>query len=291
MLKQDFIPVAIDQWYQRRQQDAEGDFYRKIASQGPRNDFQNTTQGRYIATPDGTLLGFNNNRGTERVRKMMLDALEKFQSLSKETEPIVRGRFDDKYHFPAPQDGLRLRVTSRVLDGYPPPEPDDQWTAMFQQAMGRDNVWFRAEEKQQIINWIRSGGQLPDALALRIAKFHLVDNTRGEPDRWTPQQVRNIKLEIDEAGTMRGEFELRREGQHPMGYVGELFGVAAADSNDVTRFDLVARGQYWGEGRYTGGAPSGKFPVAIAFRIADGSDPADAIVPFGGKGWMAGYYE
>jgi len=51
MLQTRFVPVAIDQAYQRRQKDTEGDFYRKIAGQGPRNNFQGTTQGFYIAKP------------------------------------------------------------------------------------------------------------------------------------------------------------------------------------------------------------------------------------------------
>ncbi|SVD90759.1 uncharacterized protein METZ01_LOCUS443613, partial [marine metagenome] len=56
LLQTRFVPVAIDQAYQRRQQDAEGNFYRKIAGQGPRNNFQGTTQGIYIAAPDGRLM-------------------------------------------------------------------------------------------------------------------------------------------------------------------------------------------------------------------------------------------
>jgi hypothetical protein len=54
MLKQDFVPVAIDQWYQRRQKDAEGDFYRKVAGQGPRSDFEKTTQEGMSALPMGS---------------------------------------------------------------------------------------------------------------------------------------------------------------------------------------------------------------------------------------------
>ena len=53
MLKSRFIPVAIDQAYQRRQKDAEGEFYRKIAGQSPRNNFNSTTQGFYVATASG----------------------------------------------------------------------------------------------------------------------------------------------------------------------------------------------------------------------------------------------
>ena len=75
LLKSRFIPVAIDQAYQRRQKDTEGDFYRKIAGQGPRNNFKSTTQGLYLATASGKLLGYNNNRGGDRIRRMMKKAL------------------------------------------------------------------------------------------------------------------------------------------------------------------------------------------------------------------------
>ena len=61
MLQEEFIPVALDQWYERRQQDAKGEFYRKIAAQGPRNDFEQTTQGHYVCDATGKLFGFNGN--------------------------------------------------------------------------------------------------------------------------------------------------------------------------------------------------------------------------------------
>ena len=66
MLQEDFVPVAIDQAYQRRQKDKEGNFYREIAGQGPRDDFQNTTQGFYAATAAGRLLFYNNNRDPDK---------------------------------------------------------------------------------------------------------------------------------------------------------------------------------------------------------------------------------
>ena len=50
MLQDQFVPVAFDQWYQRKQEDVEGRFYQKIANQGPRNDMNLTTQGFYIPT-------------------------------------------------------------------------------------------------------------------------------------------------------------------------------------------------------------------------------------------------
>ena len=44
LLQTRFIPVAIDQAYQRRQKDNEGKFYQKIANQGPRKIGRGTTQ-------------------------------------------------------------------------------------------------------------------------------------------------------------------------------------------------------------------------------------------------------
>ncbi|MEO1998337.1 MAG: histidine phosphatase family protein, partial [Planctomycetaceae bacterium] len=78
LLKTRFIPVAIDQAYQRRQQDTEGEFYRKIAGQGPRSNFQATTQGFYVATATGGLLLYNNNRDPAKVRRLLGQKLAEF---------------------------------------------------------------------------------------------------------------------------------------------------------------------------------------------------------------------
>ena len=122
MLQNDFVPVAIDQWYQRQQQDAEGEFYRKVAGQGLRQDFEKTTQGRYICSPDGVLHGYNNNRGADRVRLMMKVALANFDPETvKHVEPIDVDRPDGKFFLEPPAGGLILRVqlknTGRLSTG------------------------------------------------------------------------------------------------------------------------------------------------------------------------------
>lgn len=80
LLKTKFIPVALDQAYQRRQQDREGEFYRQIAGQGPRNDFNGTTQGFYVATPDGQLLLYNNNRDPDKLARLLAGTLRRSSS-------------------------------------------------------------------------------------------------------------------------------------------------------------------------------------------------------------------
>jgi hypothetical protein len=42
---------------------------------------------------------------------------------------------------------------------------------------------------------------------------------------------------------------------------------------------VVAQGEFWGQGTYTPGAPKGRFPLAIAFRLLPSSDPLYHLVP------------
>ena len=61
------------------------------------------------------------------------------------------------------------------------------------------------------------------------------------------------------------------------------------EAGQVVRFDMVCLGEFWGEGNYTQGAPQGKFPLAISFTLADGTDIADRVPPQGSRGWLQGY--
>jgi hypothetical protein len=278
MLKSRFIPVAIDQAYQRRQKDAEGEFYRRIAGQGPRNDFQNTTQGFYAAGADGTLLFYNNNRDPGKVRRLMEEALEKHRA--KPTEPIKPGQPDERYRPDPPEGGLVVRVRSKILDGFAPTE--DRWQQILQGATSRDNLWISRWEHEAL-----AGGSFPRSLAERLSRFHLVDSTRGEPSMWKTEEIRGMDYKL-QGGILRGQVRLET-ADGARGYHAEIFGRVETANGVVTRFDGVAKGSFWGEGRYTKGAPAGKFPLAISFELADGSDVADAIPPQGSRGWVPGY--
>ena len=61
MASHDYVPVAGDDWYQRRREDAEGRFFRQVADQGPRRGAGGSTrQGIYCLTADGQLLAYKN---------------------------------------------------------------------------------------------------------------------------------------------------------------------------------------------------------------------------------------
>lgn len=283
MLKTSFVPLAIDQAYQRRQKDTEGTFYRKIAGQGPRSNFQGTTQGFYIATASGDLLLYNNNRDPEKVERLMKQKLAEFEespASRQEVKTIASGKVDERYNPRPPEGGLIVRVQAKVMGGYEPTE--DRWQQIFQSALSRDNLWLTKGEHEAI-----AGGTLPAAVQRRIAKYHLVDNTRGEPPMWNEKEFRKLEMTLAD-GRISGRVHLETaDGRR--GYQANLLGFVSVEKDRVTRLDMVAHGEFWGEGTYTRNAPKGRFPLAISFTLADGSDIGDAVPPQGSRGWLQGY--
>lgn len=283
LLKTRFVPVAIDQANQRRQQDTEGEFYRKIAGQGPRNNFKSTTQGFYIATATGKLLLFNNNRDPAKVRRLMKEKLAEFEAsdAARTAAPEIKTtKVDSRYTPRPPKGGLVLRVQAKILDGYEP--TTNRWKSIFQSALSRDNLWISAKEHRALVQ-----GEIPASLQHRIARFHLVDNTRGEPPMWKQNEVREIEMQLRE-GTLSGSAQMKT-ARGDRGYEPQLLGVVEIKNDAVVRFDMVAKGDGWGEGPYTRGAPQGKFPLAISFTLASGTDIADQVAPQGARGWLRGY--
>ena len=136
MLKQDFVPVAFDQWFTRKQKDAEGRFYRNILKDSPRNDPNVTTQGFFLASPSGELIAFSNHRSPDRIRDVMQKALAKKVSMT--AKPLVMNKPDAYFHPALPRSARVAQVNSKILDGYQPGKyARDE---ILQNAIGRDNL-------------------------------------------------------------------------------------------------------------------------------------------------------
>ena len=195
---------------------------------------------------------------------------------------IDEGELDARYSPKPPQGGLVVRVHGKVLSGYP--DTDDKHTEIFQSATSRDNLWMTAKEHQALVR-----GEVPRQLQERIARFHLTDATRGEPPMWKQDQIKQLEITIK--GTeLSGNVHLETaDGKR--GYVAEIFGEIMTSGEKVTQLRAVAKGEFWGHGRYTRNPPPGKFPLAIRLTLADQSDVADAIPPQASRGWVRGYLE
>ncbi|HMO93026.1 MAG TPA: hypothetical protein PKD64_12595 [Pirellulaceae bacterium] len=278
MLRDQFVPVAIDQWYTRRQQVTEGDFYRKIAGQSPRNDFSRTTQGLYIADPAGRLYFYNNNRGPDRIRRFMRETLAAYQA--PDVEPLQRESTDARYVTQPSEGTAVVRSSARIPEGYL--TTDDLWQKIFQTAISRDNLWITPDEQTELL-----ADRVPERLIRRIARFHLVDNTRGQPDSWALEEIQSLEMTIVD-GRISGRVVLEsKDGKR--GYDVTLEGIVSGTTGRVERFDLLAVGKFFGSGQYTLQAPPGRFPLEISFQLVDGSDTADRIPPHASRGWLDGY--
>jgi hypothetical protein len=271
--------VAIDQWYQRRQKDAEGDFYRKVAGQSPQNNFNSTTQGLFVCSADGRLLGFTNHRSPERVREVLRKALEAFKPA--DAAPLENPKPDPNFSYRPPAGGLVVCVTARVLAGYE--KPADEETRFFQDSLGRDVLWVRADEREALAR-----GEVPASLRTRIARFTLMDFTRGEPAFWDPAELKACEMTIKEGDLTGSAHVATASGDR--GFKAEIRGRVESSGGQVTRFDVVARGEAWGHSGCTGVAsPKGRFTLAVAYRLASGADEADKVMPQGAKAWFPEY--
>ncbi len=279
LLKSRCVNVAIDQWYHRRQKDAEGDYYRKIAAQARGSDWNSTTQGLYLGTADGKLLGFTNNRSPERVKEILKKGLAAFQPA--EAAALKNEKPDKNFNYAPPEGGLVISVTSKVLEGHE--KSSDPSIRMFQESMGRDTLWVRKDEHAALAR-----GEFPQTLKARLARFNLYDNTRGEPAPWEPSEVKKLEISLKD-GVVTGAIHLER-ADGKCGYTADLRGAVESKDGKVTRLDLVARGTAWGwSGTTAESAPKGKFTLAIALRLAPGSDEADRVAPQGAKSWLPDY--
>jgi hypothetical protein len=314
MVKNDLIAVAGDDWYQRRKQDAEGEFFRNVADQGPRKGAGgDTRQGIYVFTAGGKLLAYGNHSDAAVMRGFITTALTKFKQLpASERAPGAvkmeqRPKVDPEYARQPPTGGLIVNVHTRIIDK---DAKGDfcQGTCEFTggDRAAHDHLWLTAEDCKALVPANPKKDEtapLPTQVALRLLRFNLVDNTRGEPAAWKRQEVRSYSLLVTVTDVtpkkvilkVHGSALLTTEAEPNKAQRGFDVAVLATLSYDIPsqridRFDGVALGLHWGQGTYTPGARWGRTLLGIAFELAKGDSPADQLPPQGAR-YLKGYLE
>ena len=278
LLSRRFVPVAVDEWYHIRRKDSEGEFYRKVVYQreglSPRED--RTTQGFYIFDPDGKLLRGWNNRDLPKLKRYLEEILKSYSAPSSEK---LEGKADPRYSRSLEEGGVVVDVFSKITRANWPPA-EDKWQELFRRSTGRDHLWILKDEVRAL-----AAGELPPSLKQRLVRFHLLDNTRGEPPMWRSKEVReaNLRLTPDRAGGHRleGTVLLRTEDSK-RSYEASVLGRIDVKDGKLVRFDVVCRGEFEGESTFTRGAPPGKFTLVIAFQLAQGGE-SDKVPPQGAR--------
>ncbi len=267
LLSSRFVCVGIAHNGAGRRKDAEGDFARKIIGSG------GTLQGLHVINTSGELIGYVYDFRPASVLAMLEKALKKFAPI----EAVALAFVEKDKRFVLPEGGLVVAVTAKVLGGHEPSKSEKgtlryDMEMAWKTSLGREHLWVRQDE---ILALAR--GELPESLKKRIVRFHLVDNTRGTPTGWTEAEIRKLEMTLDK-GRLRGTIHLEtKDGGR--GYQASLLGYVDTKEGKVTRFDIVTDGLFWGHGAHSPGAPPGKFPLAIAFTLADVNDPLSKLVP------------
>ena len=260
MVRDRTVPVALDVWYAARRRDAAGDFFRHVVYQRPELKKGRTQQGFYVFSPDGTLYEGWNNRSTRRLRERFASAFRKHEAHAPGAVEAWGGEDDTKYDRTPPAGTGLVEVYSRVTKGTWSKEPSEL-APIRRRATGRDTLWILPDELADL-----EAGRWPERLGRRIARFHLIDNSRGEPPMWQRKELRSSKFEL-ENGVVIGTVVLRT-GDRLRGYEVALRGAIEVRDGKLHRFDLLARGEHWGHGTFVHDAPDGRFRLEIAFRKA-----------------------
>ena len=271
LLQRDAIPIALDVWYEQRREDAAGDFYLRIAKQRDGYDPEKTTQGFYICDAKGELLSGWNNRDPAKLLRNLQSAVANFQL---HDAPSLAADNDARFARKPPEHGAVVDVFARILEANWPPAKDE-WQEKFRTATGRDHLWITGDDLAALAR-----GEFAPALAERLFRFNLVDNTRGEPPMWTRSEIREQQVHLS-GGALSGHVRLANE-DGSRGFDALLAGRIETTGGALTRFDVVARGEFWGEGMYTQHAPPGRFVLGIAFRLAP-PGTASAVPPQGAR--------
>jgi hypothetical protein len=303
MATENYIPVAADDWYQRRREDAEGKFFRDVADQGPRRGEGGATrQGIYCFTADGKLLAYKNaGQLPDVMRDTLRQGLREWNKLPAERrkpgaiQVDDAGKTDARYTRTPPPGGLIVTTYTRILDRDGESYCKGTCKTLGGDRPARDHLWLTAAEWKSLVPAGAKKGDksaLPAKVAERILRFHLTDNTRGEPPMWRKDDIRSHELNLIVEEVDDAKIILRLEGSALLatsadaskadrGFDVRLLGHIGYDraKKAIDRFDVVAVGDHWGEGPYTRGARPGRQPLGIAFELASGKSGADLVPP------------
>jgi hypothetical protein len=295
-----FVPVADEVHRLFNVRDPEGDLFRMVSEKGHyagRTQPTNTRQGIYAMAPNGVFLASINSNDPRAMGDMMERALRRWSQLSRgerlragdaAAETARVNRFEARY----PEDGLVLRVFSRDLPR------EGQVAGWRRDAWNQDFLWYRRAEASSFIPHERRVGAVatvPEALVLRLARFNLVDNVRGQTPAFQPGEIRKAQMQTEivavagDALTLKltgetladvtGEWsidgfrDLDRPSRQRRGVHTHLSGEAVWDtkSHRFTRFDVGAKGTRWGATTYNGRNDDlAQAPVGYAIVLTQG---------------------
>lgn len=282
-LTEQFVPATDEVWRLQRGSDPECLFFQEMANHGHYGGQPDSTrQGIYVCAPSGKFLASINSNDPDRVLEMMNAGLRAWERTPDDERRLPaasaiqpRHRWEDS----VPRGGLIVNVISRDLPAGCDP------TAPCEVKWNQDFVWYSKEEARQWFGADPKRGdvhQLPDELVARLARFHFVDNVKGQTPRFSRSGVKGSQIATEVEEVTGSSLKLKITGlttgaagegwwQSGNGVVTRVLGHATFDveQDAFVEFEMVALGRRWGYTRHNArsrDAESG--PLGYVFRLA-----------------------
>ena len=152
--------------------------------------------GTYATTADGTFLASWNKNDPRIVARNLREALKNWDKLKAKgrkflgEDPLEIAQLNRADRF-FPEGGLVLKVNTRDLPRDPPQE--GSWADVWNQ----DFAWFTRDEAEQFLPRTIAPGRtrkVPRALVERLARFHFLDNVRGQTPPFPARAIEDATL-------------------------------------------------------------------------------------------------
>src|SRR5262245_20915353 len=242
MLRDEYVPVAVDDWYYRRKRDAEGEFFWKISgSWGSVGDGETRQQLTCVTARGRVLSKKNEGQFPAQVRDRLRQSLVEFKSLPKSERAPRSAKVealkqrDQTYLPPTPSEGsLILKVYTRGLDRNSRGElthcnldQEIRERAQLNEIAGAeyykakeapqpDRLWItQAEWKSLVPANPKKGASfpLPESIVKRLCQYHLFDDTWGLPLPWGDGDTRSARMILTIQEVSPAQVLLHLEGE------------------------------------------------------------------------------
>lgn len=298
-----FVPATDEVWHLQNRPGLECEFFRSFAEHGHyggRVSPTDTRQGIYFVAPSGRFLASLNSNDPKQVRAAMARALAAWHELAESERyldpPPADAEFgSERGEMRRPSAGLVLQVVSRDLVA------PRNWPG---QTLNLDFLWYGASAARSWLPQevkVGAAAFVPRATIERMARFHMVDNVRGQSPGHEAADVREAEVEARIVAIEDSRIVVRWTGHVRIEVAGKPladpdagtgvghergldlafggYGTFDLESQSFREFQAVAIGTRWGGSRYNFRRddllPQ---PIGFAFLLA-GDEPADRVAP------------
>jgi hypothetical protein len=203
-----FVCAADEVWRLQRGSEADCVLFQKMVNDGRRITDRGTRQGTYVFAPGGKLLARTSSRDVDAFVETLERGLAAWRELPDADKHLPEGlelQAAQRWEMSYPEGGLVLERIARDLD-------EKGLAGRRGERWNRDFAWF-APSEIVLDESLQVGESVALAtIARRLARFHLVDNVRGQTLPYADEELLQCELTGRVSARAESTVELELEG-------------------------------------------------------------------------------